>query len=617
MMEFVISLFLLSQTMLGIQQYPSDLGPWEVTKNWDIKNNDLNLTLEAKINDLNCSKNNTLIFPRILYGVQTVTSNKFRRSINQPLQPKFVFSQIKVHCNDLLILDENDKIVWTVDGYSKYFSNFSSIPYVSRGSEANLSINGMYLSATISLAFLALILLIAFINESNILTTSSVSLSALFLSLYFLWNQSGVFGITWSLINIHKTADIFLFLGFFSLMFSFYTKKMISSFLIKLLFFTALIGGIIILVGESGDEVQIGTSLPFLPVLLCLAAIMFRCFKDIFTLKKYSKTLELLFALIFSILTIKEMLIFSGSTSMASLFPVGLLFGYLIFSLSINQKIRDTYRERDDLLQTMELKVIDRTNELSQALKDKEKVQAELIQSAKLASLGTFSAGIAHEINNSTNYVNACIIGLSRQISLAVPKDSQNLTKINKLLETISHGSKVTTDIVKSLRSYTGLNQANMKNIEFNEIINSVTTIARSSLVGINVQRRFDPEITVYCSVVGINQVIMNLITNAADSINKEGGEIIITASKDSSGNFHTSIADNGPGIDKSTLAKIFDPFFTTKDVGHGTGLGLYIVKSEIEKRHRGKVKVTSILGKGTTFDITMPPQNIKQKESA
>jgi C4-dicarboxylate-specific signal transduction histidine kinase len=246
--------------------------------------------------------------------------------------------------------------------------------------------------------------------------------------------------------------------------------------------------------------------------------------------------------------------------------------------------------------------VQEKTKHLEEALIQLKSTQAELVQSARLASLGTLSAGIAHEINNSINYVNGALGPLEKKVHKLVPPEERAM--IDKLFAAIKEGTSLTVDIVRSLRNFTGLNQAEYKSVDLSQVVHSVLTILKNKAKDVSVKVTFPENPSIMGNITGLNQIFMNLISNSLDAMDKEEKTITINC-QDLGNKISIVVEDNGSGIPKAVIDRIFDPFFTTKDVGQGTGLGLHIVAKEIEK-HGGKISVQSFEGKGTRFDIEL-----------
>ena len=294
----------------------------------------------------------------------------------------------------------------------------------------------------------------------------------------------------------------------------------------------------------------------------------------------------------------------------------------------------------------LEQKVEERTielqesnQELNSTLNSLKETQAQLVNAEKMASLGQLTAGIAHEINNPINFVASNIKPLKRDISdlkELISKydeltDGEDLIKkleeveelkdeldvqylfeeIDALLKGIDEGASRTAEIVRGLKNFSRLDEDDLKLADINEGLDSTLTLLRNSTKNtIHIEKDFDEDMEIECYPGKLNQVFMNILTNAIQAINGQKrpemeGKIILTT-KNLGDKVQLSIKDNGPGIPEEAKAKIFDPFFTTKDVGEGTGLGLSIVYSIIESHH-GHIEVLSESGVGTEFLITLP----------
>jgi signal transduction histidine kinase len=319
--------------------------------------------------------------------------------------------------------------------------------------------------------------------------------------------------------------------------------------------------------------------------------------------KKISSLFRISSVLSFIVFGANDLFNVLGFTSGYMLLSFGALFGIFFLATSVNQDIEKTYSERDDLVANLQLKVNEQTSHLSEALMQVKKSQADLIQSARLASLGTLSAGIAHEINNAINFVNGAVIPLERKVTKHIPAEDKVI--VDKLFEAIKQGTNLTVEIVRSLRNFTGLNQAKVKDVQIQGVVESIVTILKSKLKAIKVTLNIEAGLTMNCYQVGLNQIFMNIFSNAIDVLPAEGGEIAVSAV--TQGDFvQIKISDNGSGMPPEVKDRIFDPFFTTKEVGKGTGLGLHIVLKEVEK-HNGTISVSSEKGRGTEFCITLP----------
>jgi len=265
-----------------------------------------------------------------------------------------------------------------------------------------------------------------------------------------------------------------------------------------------------------------------------------------------------------------------------------------------------------------------------------------------MASLGQLTAGIAHEINNPINFVSGNVEPLRKDIHelltvleaydkiiaeknlmkefSQVEKLKHNLEfqfliqEINKLIEGIDEGASRTSEIVKGLRNFTRLDEDELKLANINKGIESTLMILKNKFKNrIEVVRDFGiiPEISCYPGQ--LNQVLMNVLNNASQSISDKGKIFIRTWIKDNS--LIISVRDTGVGMSEEIQKRAFEPFFTTKEVGVGTGLGMSITFGIIEK-HNGKIELQSEVGKGTEFVISIPKklesiENLKEEKVA
>jgi PAS domain S-box-containing protein len=227
--------------------------------------------------------------------------------------------------------------------------------------------------------------------------------------------------------------------------------------------------------------------------------------------------------------------------------------------------------------------------------KEMENLQKQLLQSDRLASIGTLAAGVAHEINNPLGN-----ISLYAQMLLK-KTDDKNIK--NKLI-VIDDEANRAAQIVKGLLDFARNSELKLSQIDINNEISKVLSIMSPKIRDIKVETLFEPLPLIVGDSVQIQQVIMNLITNSIQSIT-ENGEIIIKT-KAIHKQVEISISDNGCGIPEDKMDKVFDPFFTTKGGIKGTGLGLSISYGII-KRHKGLIEVKSEVEKGTTFTIKLP----------
>lgn len=256
--------------------------------------------------------------------------------------------------------------------------------------------------------------------------------------------------------------------------------------------------------------------------------------------------------------------------------------------------------------------------ELFQSKSQVQQQQGQLIQSEKMASVGMLTAAITHEINTPIGAIssNAQMEDMLIQQLMTNPiiQNSEELTEIYTQIKEVndinlSACSRI-IEIIKSLKTFSRLDQAEFKEANINEGIKSVLVLTRNLLKRrINVHEDFEDLPPVKCFPGQLNQVVMNIIVNASQAIEGEGDIYIHTYQKEQS--IYISIKDTGVGIKPEDITKLFDPGYTTKGVGVGLGLGLYLSYNIIQN-HKGEIIVKSELGKGSEFIIRIPSDTEK-----
>jgi two-component system NtrC family sensor kinase len=246
------------------------------------------------------------------------------------------------------------------------------------------------------------------------------------------------------------------------------------------------------------------------------------------------------------------------------------------------------------------------------------------VHAAKMASLGQLVAGIAHELNNPISFIYSNMVHLrdygkkliglvdvaGRKGDLEKAKQDVEFEYIKedlpRLIDSCEEGAKRTRDIVIGLRNFSRLEEAKIKEVDIHEgIDNTLKLIEGEYRSRIEIKKNYGQLPKVMCYPSQLNQVFMNILTNAMQAI-VDQGVITITTTTVGHSRVSVSIKDTGRGMSDEVREKIFDPFFTTKDISSGTGLGMSITYGIVEK-HGGNIAVTSSLGKGTEFIVTLP----------
>ncbi len=313
------------------------------------------------------------------------------------------------------------------------------------------------------------------------------------------------------------------------------------------------------------------------------------------------------------------------------------IIGGIELARDVTQRIR---LERNIEIRSRELAVANEelhlaNAQLQKAYEELKTAQNALVQTEKMASLGVLVAGVAHEINNPTNFIYGSMPLLEENLHFllkltdtfdSMTISEQNRKKVDdikeemdfeyvrgdlaKIVKNVATGAKRIKEIVQNLRTFSRVDSGEKAEININEGIDSTLEILHHEFKNrIEMQKDYGEIPKLIGSPGKVNQVFMNVLHNAIQSISGQGKIIIRTFVENE--NAVVQITDNGAGIPQNKVSHIFDPFFTTKKVGDGTGLGLSISYSIIQDHH-GDISVESAEGQGTTMRIVLPLKESK-----
>lgn len=333
--------------------------------------------------------------------------------------------------------------------------------------------------------------------------------------------------------------------------------------------------------------------------------------------------------------------------------------GHLTHFIGVQTDITE-HKKREEELQQAKAREKEKAQALEQTLGELKRTQTQLIQTEKMSSLGRMVAGIAHEINNPVSFIYGNLTpakeyfqGLTQLIELyqqAYPKPTPEIQHLieeidleflledwSKLINSMQVGAERIEQTVLSLKSFSRLDESELKPVDLNENIDNTLLVLQHRLRAegnrpeIKVMKDYGQLPRVYCYASQLNQVFMNLINNAIDALESQPQPRVITISTALGQNSKLKvqneqgqtpnpqipspnpqyaiiqIADNGIGMCEEVCQQIFDPFFTTKSVGSGTGLGLAISHQIIVEKHKGQIRCISLPGQGTKLIVEIP----------
>lgn len=571
---------------------------WEVIRNWEAVGDKFVFEVKSQSIIEQCRERPRayLTSPFTVQVTQTVSIDGvvvLSRGQPQLSYLQSYFGSFVLPCSQV----RGTTLTWIIYSDAEVFARVHTWPYLSESRPWNNFFNETLNIVTAGLLpFIALLSFILFYGKIEQQIVYSLALSCLLHALYFASTVPEFFNITLGALTLQKIGDTALWLGVLLMVNCFRLSGLVNKRVFFLYAFVTGVSGVLILAASTLDAAQMGTSIPFPVIVVILSYALVKEATKMWTQGVNRHAVFVLSSLAVYIgCSLHDILTIEGVFNHFMIYSIGVVFSTIFYTLHVNLHITQTYQERDHLRQNLEAEIRRVTLELKER-------EADLIQAEKMASLGTLSAGIAHEINNALNWVNGSVKPLRAMLA----NEPINKAKANRLLDLAEEGLTLTFGIIESLRKYTGNNQAKYDSIDLHEIVETVHKILNSKLTAKKITfQNYVAGIRFEGEPVMMNQIVMNLLANAIDAIDQPGGNITVDA-KLAEGMVHIRISDNGCGIPKEHVGKIFDPFFTTKPVGAGTGLGLHIVAREVA-RMQGTINVESEPGQGTTFIINLP----------
>jgi signal transduction histidine kinase len=303
--------------------------------------------------------------------------------------------------------------------------------------------------------------------------------------------------------------------------------------------------------------------------------------------------------------------------------------------VAASEEVRKSHVALEAANQSLEIRVKERTRDLSETLSKLQQTQHRLVQSEKMAAVGQLAAGVAHEINNPVGFVTSNMSSLSDYVGQlfglidqyqatlsALPAEHRAALEaaskqidldylredIPSLLKESREGLDRVKGIVTGLRDFSRADDGQWVPTDLSQTLESALKIAGNAIKGnATVVKELAELPPVTCISSQISQVLVNLLVNAAQAVKAPGAITLRSGVMGES--VWLEVSDNGCGMTEDVKRRIFEPFFTTKAVGQGTGLGLSITW-EIMQRHQGQIEVTSTPGVGTSFRLTLPIQH-------
>jgi signal transduction histidine kinase len=610
--KIALLLLLGLSALLGIQSHPPANQDWKVLHDWqETPAGYMVFSAESETLVEQCRLHPAfyLEFPSTIHSSsQVMSGNVIIATTSSPdfQHTKGFYGSIVIPCFQIAHLD--GQLAWKITSYTKYFSWFKYFPrLVERYPLAkffNETLNVVAAGVLIILFFLYWILFAKKIPHQELIALLG---SNFFTAIYFIGNTPELVGLSIPMLMAHKVADSGLWLGFSFFIQLLYLDKLLPRWMNTLYKVSALAALLIINTADSGDAIQLGTTIPF------FFTIGFTAYAAIKLLRRNLKAHKTLFRFIgflcFLVAGINDILVVTGVLQSFPLLPIGIVGSYVFILLSINERITQTYTERDELTAKLQL-----SNE------HLHRTQDELVKSEKMAAMGRAVARISHELNTPIYLARSSAQSIQKQTEKLLnllPEAKQNvaeeqLKQYQQDLKTLLNGLMLSVsraaELVRNFKEIS-VDQVNVQKKEFQLLDYIQSSLATMDILlkrkNIIIQVSGD-NITLHSDPGLFYQIIQNLVANTERYAYDSGGVIDILIS-DTPGQVSMTFRDYGKGIAAGDLPKIFDAFFTTGGGSGGVGLGLNIVYRIVTQQLKGTIHCDSSEGRGTTFSITLP----------
>ncbi len=619
MREIAVNILLALSALLGTESHPPVNEDWKIVTDWE-KTEEGYLLFVAESDEIacKCQENPTayIEFPTAIHSSsQALLGNQVIAATSSPdfQYTRGFYGGLVVPCYQ--INNCNHPLTWRVLSYTEYFAWVKFFPRIgNRLPVGNFFKETLHIGAALILLILCLLYLILFTGKIPRRELLTLILSNFFTAIYFMGTVAGLLGIKIPMLTAHRIADAGLWVGFLFFIQTLYIEKLIPRWMDITYKVSILIGLSIILTANTGDVIQLGTTVPFGFTMVFIFYAVWKMTRKNF-LKRRKHLLQLIGLSCFLIAYSNDLFVVTGITNSIPVLPIGVAGSYVFILLSINERITKTYTERDELKSlTIQSNI------------DLGKSQDELIKSEKMAALGRAVARIAHELNTPICAARSAAQNIDAQTKKMLQKldvkdaatlkaevsqyDTDFNTMGGVLMSSLSRAAKLVRDFKEVSND-----QINVQKRAFelhSYIETSLTTmkaVLKTNKINIRVQ---GDKVALHSDPGLFYQIIENLITNVENyAYGDEGGHIDITL-KDEGEEFTLLFADYGKGIPEVHLPKVFDAFFTTGGGKGGTGLGLDIVNRIVTTQLGGTIICDSKKGEGAIFTLTIP-KNINE----